>query len=559
MISLGINFSSEHDASAAIAVDGKIMFAIAEERISRVKHDGSFPVNAISACLRSVGVTLSQVDHIVSGWPPSLNVTMNNLKNHATRAVPVGIAAMGEGVIRGLVAARSKSVARQLTAHFGAYSAKVRYLDHHYAHAISAYAQSGFNEAVVVVIDGRGAWEATSIWIGRGSSLTNVRTIRWPNSVGLLYATFTGFLGFEKYADEWKVMGLAPYGSPGVDLSPFVSFGQGNYNVRSDLLLTRKNGREYGHIEEFLGPARSPEEVLETRHHNIAYAVQSMCEEIECDVIDHAIKRLDIKNLCIAGGVGLNSKANGVFLQRRLMERIYIQPAAGDDGVALGAALTPAFERGQRIEPMVECYYGPSYSDEEIKRTLDTFKLQYIETDHPAEQTARLLADGALVGWFQGREEFGPRALGNRSILADPRYEENRDKVNMAVKFRESWRPFAPSVLAHACDDLFHDFTSSPFMILTFKAKHAAYDKVAAAIHIDGSARVQSVTKEQNPLYFELISEFERITGVPALLNTSFNLKGEAIVNTPFDAIRTFYTSGLDALVMGRYIVKKPL
>lgn len=557
MISLGINFSAEHDAAAAIAVDGKIKFAIAEERISRKKHDGGFPFNAIKACLGHAGVALSQVDQIVSGWPPSLNVTMNDFKNQATRAVPAGLGAMSEGLIRGLVNSRSRSVSRQLNNHFGSFPAKVRHLDHHYAHAISAYAQSGFREAIVVVIDGRGVWEATSIWVGRGSKLTNIRTIRWPNSIGLFYATFTGFLGFEKYADEWKVMGLAPYGAPKIDLSPFINYGQGSYNVRADLLMASKNGREYGHIEEFLGPARHPDDDLDARHQDIAYAVQSMCEEVECEVISHAIAELGIKNVCIAGGVGLNSKANGVFLQRKLMENLFIQPAAGDDGIALGAALAPAFEAGVPIDPMIECYYGPQYSDEEIKKVLDTYKLSYIETENPTVETAKILADGGLVGWFQGREEFGPRALGNRSILADPRHEANRDKVNMAVKFRESWRPFAPSVLAHACPALFEDYSPSPFMILTFQAKKEAYDKVAAAIHVDGSARVQSVTREQNERYFELISEFEKITGVPSLLNTSFNLKGEAIVNTPFDAIRTFYTSGLDALVMGRYILKK--
>ena len=557
MIVLGLNYSAQHDAAAAIAQDEHILFAVAEERVSRIKHDGGFPKLAIEASLHHTGISLSEIDQIVCGWPALHQVFMNDIKNYVLRKMPGSATDVARGLAKGTIGATFSSMQRLIERYFGKTKATYRSLAHHHAHALSAYVASGFERSVILVMDGRGAWEATSIWLGEGATLRCLRTIPWPNSLGLFYATLTGYLGFEKYRDEWKVMGLAPYGKPGISLAPLISYGNGTYKVRTDLLLSRRDNREYGAIEELLGSRRRPDEELTQRHKDIAWAVQNVCEEVECEILQHAVAETGCRSVCIAGGVGLNSKANGVFLQRRILDDIFVQPAAGDDGVALGAALLPAFELCKRPPELTSCYFGPSYQDHEIRRALDTYKLRYKAVVDPSREAAELLAQAKLVGWFQGREEFGPRALGNRSILADPRHEENRDKVNMAVKFRESWRPFAPSVLADACPGLFENFYNSPFMILTFPAKPEARDKIAAAIHVDGSARVQSVTKEQNPRYYALISEFERLTGVPAVLNTSFNLKGEAIVSTPFDAIRTFFTSGLDALVIGGFVLRK--
>jgi carbamoyltransferase len=378
-----------------------------------------------------------------------------------------------------------------------------------------------------------------------------VDMIRWPNSLGLFYAEFTAWLGFEKYQDEWKVMGLAPYGGPGVNLEKFIDLSNGRYRVDARRLLERIP------IERELGPARLPDEPIGDRHRDVAWAVQDACERAEIALISRAIATTGCRNLCLAGGVALNSKANGLFLSRQLVDRIFIQPAASDDGVAIGAALAAPVGAGLRCGEMSNAYLGPQSTPEEIEGILRTYKLNFQKVDDPAETAATLLAKGDLVGWYQGREEFGPRALGNRSILADARDARNRDRVNNAVKFREEWRPFAPSVLEEAGPSYFENYHTTPFMTLTFQVKAAKKGEIAAAVHVDGSSRVQSVTRDQNHRYYDLIKRFGAKTGVPAVLNTSFNLKGEAIVNSPFDAIRTFYTSGLDALFLDRYLITK--
>jgi carbamoyltransferase len=557
MITLGLNHSKLHDSAAAIVKDGVPLFAIAEERLSKAKHDGRFPHRAIRACLDYAGIGFGEVDAHVVGWQPGRQSLAHDFRNIMMRRDPTPFRQVPGLFARMALNDWSNGTRRMLDRHFGSDHPRLRHIDHHCAHALSAYVPSGMDEATVVVIDGRGAWEASSIWHGKGNRLEHVETVNWPNSLGLFYATFTGFLGFEKYADEWKVMGLAPYGTPGaVDLSSFVTHGNGRYRVRADLLLPQPAG-EYAGVERFLGPARDPDGELTQAHRDLAWAVQDMCERIECDFIAGAIRRTGCRDLCIAGGVGLNSKANGLFLQKELCRRIFVQPAAGDDGIALGAALAPDFERGVREPGQMSAYLGPSFTRDQVRAELDKFKLDYEEVEDPAKAAAALLAQNLLVGWFQGREEYGPRALGHRSILADPGPIENRDRVNNAVKFREEWRPFAPSVLEEHCDALFESYQDSPFMILTFPAKEAGQKKIAAAIHVDNSARVQTVRQGRNDIYYDLIAEFHRLTGTPAVMNTSFNLKGEVIVNTPFDAVRTFYTSGLDALVIENFVVKK--
>lgn len=557
MITLGLNHSILHDSSAAIARDGVVEFAIAEERLSKIKHDGGFPRHAIQACLDHMGIGIGEVDHLVLGWQSQMRAMRKDIGDIVVRRNPEPLLPLPANIVRMTISAISNKSERQLDRYFGTRHVPLRRIEHHYAHALSAYAPSAMDEATVVVIDGRGAWEATSIWHGKGNRLDHVETIRWPNSIGLFYATFTGFLGFQKYADEWKVMGLAPYGRPGaVDLSPFLSYGGGRYRVRSDLLLPQAGG-EYAGVEKIMGPARDPDGPLTQEHRDLAWAVQDLCERVECDLIEHAIRRTGCRDLCIAGGVGLNSKANGLFLQKQLCDRIFIQPAAGDDGIALGSALAPSFEAGIRDTRPMSAYLGPSYTRDQVRAELVKFKLDFEEVEDPAKAAAALLAQDMLVGWFQGREEFGPRALGHRSILADPGPIANRDRVNNAVKFREEWRPFAPSVLEEHCEALFEDYQDSPFMILTFAAKPEGQSKIAAAIHVDNSARVQTVREGRNDIYYELIREFHRLTGTPAVMNTSFNLKGEVIVNTVFDAVRTFYTSGLDALVIENFVIRK--
>jgi len=381
--------------------------------------------------------------------------------------------------------------------------------------------------------------------------------VRWPNSIGLFYAQFTAWLGFERFQDEWKVMGLAPYGGPGIDLNKFINVSDGRYSVNSRLLLDSRNGSDLSLVEKVIGPARKADQPLSDLHRDVAWAVQDACERAELAVIARAVSLVGSRNLCLAGGVALNSKANGLILSRRLVDRIFIQPAAADDGVAIGAALAAPVAAGLRCGEMSQAYLGPQSTSDEIETVLRTYKLSYQTLEDPAETAADLLVTGQLIGWYQGREEFGPRALGNRSILADPRDARNRDRVNNAVKFREEWRPFAPSVLEEAGPSLFENYHTTPFMTLTFQVRPEKKKDIAAAVHVDGSARVQSVTRDQNQRYYDLIKNFAAKTGVPGVLNTSFNLKGETIVNSPFDAIRTFYTSGLDALILDRYLIAK--
>jgi len=553
MLTLGINYGS-HDSAAAIARDGEILFATAEERLSRKKHDGGFPLHAIRACLAHAGVEVADLDEVAFGWQTAAAVRSADLRNHLTGAQPMGwwLALRAQTV--GRIEEYQQNGERLFRRHFGAPKNGFKRIDHHYAHALSAYPVSGFDEATVVVIDGRGAWEATSIWHGKGTKLKLIDMVRWPNSIGLFYAQFTGWLGFERYQDEWKVMGLAPYGGPGVDLGSFISVSDGKYSVNSRLLL---KGPDLSGIEKGLGRAREPDEPLLDRHRNVAWAVQDACERAELAVITRAISLTGSRNLCLAGGVALNSKANGLILSRKLVDRIFIQPAATDDGVAIGAALAAPVVAGLRCREMTKAYLGSQSAPEEIEAVLRTYKLSYQCLNNPAEAAADLLARGQLIGWYQGREEFGPRALGNRSILADPRDAGNRDRVNNAVKFRENWRPFAPSALEEAGNSLFESYHTTPFMTLTFQVRPEKKAAIAAAVHVDGSARVQSVRRDQNERYYDLIKAFAARTGVPAVLNTSFNLKGEPIVNSPFDAIRTFYTSGLDALILDRYLIAK--
>ena len=451
-----------------------------------------------------------------------------------------------------------ESGAKKFAQQFGPTKAKMRFVDHHLAHAISAYAYSGFEDAAIVVMDGRGAWEATTIWHGHNGRLDPVLMIPFPNSVGHFYSEFTEFLGFQRNSDEWKVMGLAPYGKPGVDLSAFIDVRASPYRVRAKQLIAN-GATPIAGMAALLGPPRIPESDIDGRHKDIAYAVQDACETAMMNVVRMAIEKTGCRNVCLAGGVALNSKANGKIVASGLVDKLFVQPAASDDGVALGAALAHYLDgKGQLPnKTMRHAYWGPCFDDEAIESALRTYKLHYTKLSDPAPTAAELLAQGKILGWFQGRMEFGPRALGSRSILADPRDPEMNAKVNNAVKFREWWRPFAPSIKKEAAEEYLESAMDSPFMILTALVRPEKRSIIPSVTHVDGSARPQTVEKEINPLYWRLIDEFEKRTGVPVIMNTSFNLRGEAIVHTPTDAIRTFFSSGMDALVIGSFLVEK--
>jgi carbamoyltransferase len=558
MLTVGINYSQMHDSSACIVRDGELMFAVAEERISRVKHDAGFPRNAIAACLEFAKVRAEQLDEVCFGWQTAGPVFRHDLKCYASGKMLLTYLNGLNSTLHFLSMWHQESGAKKFAQQFGPTRAKMRFVDHHLAHAISAYAYSGFDEAAVVVMDGRGAWEATSIWDGRGGRLAHVLTIPFPDSIGLFYSGFTEFLGFQPNSDEWKVMGLAPYGKPGVDLSAFIDVKTLPYRVAAKQAAANGTASFTG-ASALLGPRRVPEGEIEERHKDIAYAVQDACESAMMNVVKLAIEKTKCRNVCLAGGVALNSKANGKILASGIVEKFFVQPAAADDGVVLGAALAPYLDNNGKLpnKAMRHGYWGPYFGDEAIENALRTYKLRYTRVSDPARAAADLLSNGKILGWFQGRMEFGPRALGSRSILADPRDPEMNAKVNNAVKFREWWRPFAPSMKKEAAGEYLESATDSPFMILTAQVRPEKRSVIPSVTHVDGSARPQTVEKEINPLYWRLIDEFGRRTGVPVIMNTSFNLRGEAIVNTPTDAIRTFFSSGMDALVMGSFLVEK--
>jgi carbamoyltransferase len=557
VITLGFNYSQMHDSSACIARDGELLYAVAEERISRIKHDAGFPQHAIRACLEFAKVRPDELDFICSGWPAPGKVFATDMKCYLSGQYPVSYLNVLNSTRLYASMAHQNGGFRRFTDIFGPTRARMRFVDHHLAHAISAYSYSGFDNAAVVVMDGRGAWEASSIWYGHDGRLDHVLTIPWPNSLGLFYAQFTQYLGFVPNSDEWKVMGLAPYGKPGIDLSEFISSNQESYRVNAPLLFERKNGTSA--IAKRLGPERTPESEIDDSFKNVAFAVQDACEVAMLALVKLAMQKTNSRNVCLAGGVALNSKANGKIQASGMVDKIFVQPAASDDGVALGAVFAPYLDNGGRLpmKSLRHAYLGPEFSDAEIEKALRTYKLRASKIDDVASTTAELLANGKIIGWFQGRMEFGPRALGHRSILADPRDPEMNAKVNNAVKFREWWRPFAPSMLREVAGEYLEYACDSPYMILTNPVRPEKRGIIPSVTHVDGSARPQTVEKEIEPLYWNLINEFGKRTGVPVLMNTSFNLRGEAIVNTPTDAIRTFFSSGMDALVIGSYLVEK--
>jgi carbamoyltransferase len=558
MIALGMNYSQMHDSSACIVRDGQVLFAVAEERLSRVKHDARFPELAIRACLDFACVKPEEIDFVCQGWSLPRVAFLHDMKCYATGRQPVDSRAVLNSTRHFVSMWHQRSGENRFHQLFGPTKRPFRFVDHHLAHAISAYAFSGFGDAAVLVLDGRGAWEATSLWKGCNGFLEHVWTIPWPNSLGLFYAQFTDYLGFQAYSDEWKVMGLAPYGEPGVNLREFIIPDDKPYRVATHRLIGKDSAPTAG-IEACLGPKRAPESEIDARSKNVAFAVQDSCEQAMLTLARAAVAKTGCRNLCLAGGVALNSKANGKILASGLVDRLFVQPAASDDGVCLGAALAPYMDSGGRlpVHKMRHAYLGPEIPDEEIEKVLQTYKLRLTRVADPAQAAAELLANGKILGWFQGRMEFGPRALGARSILADPRDPKMNAKVNNAVKFREWWRPFAPSLLAEVAGEYLDSATDSPFMIVTAQVKPEKRNLIPSVTHVDGSARPQTVERDVNPLYWRLIHEFGERTGVPVVMNTSFNLRGEPIVCTPTDAVRTFFTSGMDALVIGSFVVDK--
>jgi carbamoyltransferase len=553
---LGISYSL-HESAACLLQDGKLQFACAEERLSGLKQDGRFPVNAIQAALDHASLKPQDIDHVAIGWSKPGVTSRHDLRLMLTGRFPVSRTRVERTILKWIKDWRHRGGVVDYLRTFPAPRGEFHFIDHHLAHALSALCLSGFDDSAVLVIDGRGAWEATTLWHGRDGQIRLLETYDYPNSVGVFYAGITEMLGFVPLSDEWKVMGLASYGSPTFDLSPLIRVQEGSYEVAGRRFFGATDFDHSG-LEPVTGPRRNGEE-LSQRDKDLARSAQDCCEKAMLALLRRITHTTGSRKLCLAGGVALNCKANGELVRSGLIDDIYVQPAAGDDGVCIGAGFAVYQRLGQKIpsHAIGHSYLGTQHSNAEIESVLQTYKLKSRRVENPAQTAAQLISQNHLVGWFQGRMEFGPRALGNRSILSDPRDARNRDRVNEAVKFRENWRPFAPSVLQERGHLYFQDFRASPYMILSFWATDEGKARIPAVVHVDGSCRVQSVTRDSNPLYHELLTELEKLTGVAVVMNTSFNLKGDAIVESPRDAIQTFYTSGLDDLVIGNFWVSK--
>jgi len=556
-------------SSAAVVRDGRVVAAVAEERLNRRKAYKGFPQLAMKECLRMAGATLPDVDVIAVGWNPGRHLEFTNQRHSGNaRWRPEYLFAVPNMIMGGFRQPSGEWIEQALDG----LRARILYVDHHVAHAANAFYLSGYERAAVCSVDGRGEHE-TAYW-GRadGGGLHKLGGVSFPHSLGLVYGTLTQYLGFRPDNDEWKVMALAAYGRPDNEYYKAlrdlieVDGRTGRFYVNQRYFVYHEpegyGGRFYSpDFVELFGPPREPDGEVTERHMDIAWALQRVFEDVMTTCLEGLHRSTGERRLVAAGGCMMNSVYNGRITRLTPFEEVFVSSCPDDSGISVGAALL-AFHRrapGQPRPPHPDNYWGPAYTDDEIEATLRGYKLAYERLADAPAAGARLVAEGALLGWFQGRMEFGQRALGNRSILVDPRRPDARDLVNSAVKYRESFRPFAPAILAERVHDYFvaEPAGRAPFMERVYPFRDAVRDRVPAVVHVDGTGRLQTVVRGENGRFYDLIAEFERLTGVPIVLNTSFNLNGEPIVCTPTDAIRTFFSCGLDALVLGDYLLRK--
>lgn len=559
-----IGLYGQHDPSAALFVDGELVFGVEEGRLNRQKHaPNTFPERAIRACLDHRDLALSDVDRVLLPYDPSLRA--NILPHYVERALaqsgPVQKAYRLERMVVREAQAQLYPV-RQVERRLSELDTPVppiENLAHHACHAASAFHPSGFEEAVVLTVDAKGEYDSTVVWHGTPDGLERVRTYEHPNSLGLFFAAVTEYLGYHMFNGEGKVMGLAPYGTRNEEiehtLRKVIDTGV-EYDV-TGLVKDFDAEEAVGNLEElFDRPRREEPGEFDQWETDLAHVAQRLLETTLVDIAETYADRLDTGNVALAGGVVLNCKANQAIIEAPGVDEVFVQPVAHDAGLALGAGWLG--QNPADVPKFTHLYWGPEYETDAIRHELETNKLDYHEPAALERYVAERLADGALVGWFQGRLELGPRALGNRSILADPRTSDSRDRINRYVKHREEWRPFAPTLLEEAADEYLETGRPDPFMITTSEVPDEQAADVPAVLHpADETTRPQTVREEQNPRYHRLISEFAAITGVPAILNTSFNDNGEPIVNTPTEAIKDFYGMGLDLLVLEDVVVEK--
>lgn len=555
------------DAAASLICDGQIVAAAEEERFSRVKHHSGFPYLAIQYCLDEAGITIADVSHVALYWKPWI---LRHKAMQAIKAATISTDMFRARVDRG-VEQVSKSYLgmlrypREIRRHFGPSNFKFHYYEHHLSHAASAFYLSPFESAAVLTMDGTGEETTTMFSRGAGVNLKPLKRIKLPHSLGQFYSAVTNFIGFDMFAgDEWKLMGLAAYGEPVYKdfFSRRVLSANGNgdfhLNIRT---LDHHLAKHYQFSDELiqeLGPARQPDEKIDKRHMDIAASAQEVLEDVVLKLLQNLHEQTGEKNLCLAGGVAFNSVMNGRLMQESPFENFFIQPAAGDAGCSLGAAYLVHHKvlKQPRAPQMEHAYFGPGFSSAECAAVLKAAGLEFetLEEDQLVARVAKMIADGAIVGWFHGRMEFGPRALGRRSFLADPRRADMRELLNEKVKLREWFRPLAPSMLEEASSKIFGIDHRDPFMVTVISVREEMRDAIPAVVHVDGTARPQTVSRKTNPRYWKLLREFERIAGVPVLLNTSFNIQ-EPIVCKPADAVRTFQAASFDALILEDHLV----
>ncbi len=567
-----------HDAAACLLKDGIIVAAAQEERFTRIKHDASFPANAIQWCLDYAGISANELTSVAYYDKPFLKFErlLETYLSGVPRGIPSFVKAMPVWLKRNLWI--PDILQKGLD-----FDGQVLFCEHHESHAASAFFPSPFQSATILTTDGVGEWATTSIGTGYGSDILLEKEIHFPHSLGLLYSTFTGYCGFQVNSGEYKLMGLAPYGEPTYTqmiLDELIDVKHdGSYRLNLKYFAFPWGLRMYSKAFEslFEGKARIPESDITKKDLNLARSIQVVVEDVVLKMARYAVNESGEKNLCMAGGVALNCVANGKLVQSSICDQIWIQPAAGDAGGALGAALMVWYQhhRARRKPPKSDAMkglgLGPSYHRQEIQAALEHASLSYMELsdDSLCKCVAELLENQKVIGWFQGRMEYGPRALGYRSILADPRRLEMQQHVNQSIKFRESFRPFAPAVLEEKSNEWFQITTKSPYMLLTAQVNDAAthgdglqkqkniQSSIAAVTHVDGSARIQTVSKIDHPLFYQLLTEFEARTECPVLINTSFNVRGEPIVSSPDDAVSCFKNTNMDALAIGPFLVVK--
>jgi carbamoyltransferase len=583
-----------HDSAAALLMNGKLVAASQEERFSRIKHDPAFPKNAINDCLSLANIHLKDIDYIVFYDKPLIKFErlLETYLSYAPKGFFSFLSAMPVWLKEKLFL--KETLRRELSALSGLTKKdlpKLRFTEHHQSHAASAFFPSPFQKSAVLCIDGVGEWATTTVWLGEGNQLTPQWEINFPHSLGLLYSAFTYYAGFKVNSGEYKLMGLAPYGEPRyvetiythlIDVKEDGSFqlNMDYFNYATGLTMTNTKFHNL-----FKGLPRQPESAIGQKQMDLARSIQVVTEEIIIRIASRIKQKLNVDYLCMAGGVALNCVANGKLVKKALFKEVWIQPAAGDAGGAVGAAYAIWYEYLQnkreadnQQDTMQGSYLGSSFSNQAIKTYLNQENAPYTQLKDEVllAKTADLLAQGNIIGWFQGRMEFGPRALGGRSILGDPRNIEMQTTMNLKIKYRESFRPFAPSVKAEKRQEWFDLDTKSPYMLLVseintdkqIKASQSVNEvglkklmqirsQIPSVTHVDYTARVQTVHKETNPRYWQLLDEFEKKTGVTILINTSFNVRGEPIVNTPKDAYRCFMRTEMDYLIMENIILKK--